>query len=337
MRVFSGYKAAQSELKDPVIAIGIFDGVHIGHVRVIRKMLGTKEHTADKVVLTFDPHPRVFFGSVKDAPRIMSLEHRLSIFRRMGADAAIVVKFTRHIAEMSPEDFVREVLKPLGTRLVYVGANFYFGKNKCGNADVFRAIGLENGIEVRVVPPVRKNGRIVSSTWLRKLISRGDLAGSGTLLRRPVSVLGTVVKGESIAKTFGIPTANIDPHHEVVPPPGVYAVKGDVEGVIRDGVLNIGFKPTFFGYKLKKRKEPFLEVHFMNFQGDLYGKNIELFFFFLLRSEKKFRDIEELRRQIGEDISAAKRLLVTPKTFKRIRRFSFTGTAGGLSPGKFFF
>lgn len=307
MKVLYGYRNLTENLKDPVVAIGIFDGIHIGHKRVIKKLLSLKGAGSDKVVVTFDPHPRTFLNPRERSFRLMSLEHRLSIFKKMGVDAAVVIRFTDFIATMTPEDFIKRVLiKGIGARKVFVGANFHFGRGKTGDVETFKRIGSSFGIDVRIVQPVKRRGRVVSSTWLRHLILKGKLEEAEKLLRRPASVLGTVVGGDRVGTILGIPTANIDPHHEVVPPPGVYAVKVDACGNLFDGVLNMGFKPTFYGSKLKKRREPKIEVHIIDFKGDLYGRNLEIFFIKRLRREKKFKTEEALKTQIRKDARKAK-------------------------------
>jgi riboflavin kinase / FMN adenylyltransferase len=323
MKILHGYRDLKGELKDPILAIGIFDGLHVGHKRVIRKMLNMKKTGRDAVVLTFDPHPETVVRPRKSPPRIMSLEHRMHILDKMGLDAVIVIKFSDSIAAMSPEDFIVEVIGSIGARHVFVGDNFHFGKGKSGDIRTFRAIGKEHGIDVRITKPVRKRGRIVSSTWVRELVCRGNLEKAEALLRRPVSVLGTVVGGDKRGKSLGVPTANIDPHQEVIPPVGVYAVKVDIDGTIFDGVLNIGFKPTFYGNRLKKRREPHMEVHVVGFDGDLYGKALEIFFVKKLRGEKRFRSCEELKKAIARDTCKAVEVLESGKILRKIKRYKY--------------
>jgi len=305
MKVLYGYKNAGDCLKDAVIAIGMFDGVHVGHKRVIKRVLNAAVSGGRRAVMTFDPHPQNVLCPEKPQARIMSLEHRLSIFRKMGLDAAVVIRFTDHIAAMGPEDFIRKVLHRTGVKRVYVGGNFHFGRGKSGNVETFRCKGKAYGIDIRTVQPVKLRGRTVSSTWLRALISAGKLEQAARLLRRPVSVYGTVVAGDRRGRLLGVPTANIDPHHEVIPPSGTYAVRADVDGTVFRGVLNIGFNPTFYGRGARRRIEPRIETHLMGFEGDLYGHSLEISFIKKLRREKRFRDAETLRRQIISDIERA--------------------------------
>lgn len=323
MKILYGYRDLNKKLKDPIAAIGIFDGIHIGHKRVIKRVLNLREPGRDKIVVTFDPHPLTVLRPKKNPPRIMSLEHRLHIFEKMGLDATVIIRFTDFIASMSPEEFIRRVLCGIGARTVYVGANFHFGRGKSGNVGTFKDLGAKCGIDVHVVPPVKKEGKIASSTWLRKLISSGDIARAEKILRRPVSVLGTVVSGDRRGSALGVPTANIDPHQEVIPPPGVYAVKVDIDGKLFDGVLNVGFKPTFYGRKLKKRKEPHIEAHVVDFKGELYGKHLEIFFLKQLRREKKFKNEDALKSQIKKDLLKADQFLACKRNLWKIKRYKY--------------
>lgn len=322
MKIFHGYRNIVG-LRDPIAAIGVFDGIHIGHKRVINRVLRAQEPGRDRIIITFDPHPKNVLFLARPQPRIMSLEHRLLIFQKMGIDAVIVVRFSEYIAGMGPEDFIKRVIAGIGARTVYVGENFHFGRRKSGDIETFKKIGGKSGIDVRKVAPVKKNGRIVSSTWVRRLVSAGRIKEAEKLLRRPVSILGAVVRGDERGKRLGIPTANIDSHQEVIPPPGVYAVKIDINGTIHDGVLNIGFKPTFYGKSLKRRKEPRIEAHVFAFTGHLYGLSVEVFFIERLRREKKFRSEEALIRQIGRDKKRAKMVLSSPRILRKIRRYKY--------------
>lgn len=322
MKILYGYKNAAEKIKDPVAAIGIFDGVHLGHKRIISKVLGLRNAPGDRIVITFDPHPQTVLRPDKTPPRIMSLEHRLSLLGKMGLDAAVVIKFSDFIAMMSPEEFVRSVLGAIGARKIFVGSNFHFGRGRSGNVENLREIAAKYGMDVRVVRPVRSGRRVVSSTWLRELIRSGKLSRAELLLRRPVSVYGTVVKGDARGKVLGVPTANIDPHQEVIPPPGVYVVKVDVDGVLYDGVLNVGYRPTFYGRSPHKREEPRIEVHIIGFEGDLYGKNVEIFFIKRLRGERRFGRPGDLVRRIGKDIELAKKILSHgSRSISRIHRY----------------
>lgn len=321
MEILHGYRDIKGKLKDPVTAIGIFDGIHLGHRRVIKKVLNAAGPKRDAVVITFDPHPQTVLRPKKTPPRIMSIEHRVRILEKMGIDAVVIIKFTSFLAEMTPEDFIKRVISGMGAKQVYVGSNFYFGKGKGGDVAALERIAFSCGIEVKTVNPVRYKGRIASSTWLRKLISSGNIEKAEKLLRRPVSVLGTVVSGDRRGASLGFPTANIDPHQEVIPPPGVYAVKVGIENKLFNGVLNIGFKPTFYGRSLKRRKEPHIEVHIVGFKGVLYGREIEIFFLKRLRRERKFKTADELKRRVEKDLFQAEQFLMSRKAIRKLEQY----------------
>ena len=322
MKILYGYKDLEKQLKDPIIAIGIFDGIHLGHKRVISRVLNKRQKNRDKTIVTFDPHPDIVLKPHKKLPRIMSLDHRLHIFEQMGIDAVLVLKFSDHISKMSPEDFIKNILKKTGTREIYVGENFHFGCGKSGDVNTFREVGKKYGIEVNKVRSIKKSGKVVSSTILRKLIASGKIERAERFLTRPVSILGTVVSGDKIGEKLGAPTANIDPHHEVIPPPGVYASMVDVGGKLYSGVINIGFKPTFYGRRLKRRKEPRIEVHIIGFKGNLYGKMLEIFFIKRMRREKKFKNEKLLISQIRRDIEKTGLILKEKEArLKRICRY----------------
>ncbi len=320
MKIFYGSKNVEL-LRNPVACIGIFDGIHLGHRKVIRRVLNYSPKERDRIIITFDPHPETVLRPEKELPRIMSLEHRISIFEKMGVDAVVVIHFSDYIAMMTPENFIEKEIKKMGVKTVYVGENFHFGRGKAGDVNSFREIGKRYGVDVRIVYSIKRRGKVISSTWLRNLISKGNLEIAEKLLRRPVSVYGEVVKGESRGRELGVPTANIDPHHEVSPPPGVYAVKVDFDGALYDGVVNIGFKPTFYGKNANERREPHVEVHLIGFSGDLYKKSLEIFFIKLLRKEKRFTDGDALLKQMRSDIQNAYKYLNRKNIITRIKKY----------------
>ena len=318
MKVCYGYRNLAGKFKNPVVAIGVFDGVHKGHRRVLKKLVEVKGSGKEKVVVTFDPHPQTVLKTGRGVPRIMTLEHRMAIIEKLGIDAVVVIRFTDFVASLSPEEFVKRIIMTIGAKEIFVGKNFYFGKKKSGNSNKLKKICKKNEIKVRTVSSVRKVGKVVSSTLIRKLISKGDLRGAEMLLMRPVSVYGTVIRGDARGQAFGVPTANLDPHHEVAPPSGVYAIKAEIDKKFYDGVLNIGFRPTFYGSKLSKREEPLIEVHLLDFKKDLYGQNVEVYFIKKLRNEKKFKEESLLVAQIKKDIQRAEKILKNKKALQKI-------------------
>ena len=309
MKILYGSTDIKGKFTRPDIAIGNFDGLHIGHRKVISKLVSGRERTNEKVVMTFDPHPRTVLGKKENGLRIMSLEHRISILERYGVNGVVIVPFDNNVAYMAPSEFIEKFLLPLSPENIYIGANFRFGRGRSGDIHFLDQMSSANRIAIHPVSPVVYMNRAVSSTWLRELISGGKLELSAKLLRRPVSVLGTVVKGDRRGSFLGTPTANIDPHHEVLPPPAVYAVKVRYGGKFYDAVLNIGYKPTFYGDRLKKRKEPVIEAHLFDFKGDLYGSELEIYFIKKIRDELWFENEAQLRSRILKDLELSRNIL----------------------------
>jgi riboflavin kinase/FMN adenylyltransferase len=308
MKVIYGPRGIRRLPKKSIVTIGVFDGVHIGHRRIIKKVVKKAKYLgASSVVVTFDPHPLYVVHPTARPPRIMSLQHKLEILKELGIDICLVIRFSKKFSSLRNEGFVKRILvDKLNTSKVIIGENFKFGKDKKGTLKALLRLGEKYSFSVEGLKAVRKKGRIVSSSLIRELISRGDLRGASRLLERPVSVLGTVVGGHGRGRIIGFPTANIDPHHEVIPPSGVYAVKIRLQNRMFNGILNIGKCPTF---KSKTDVEPTIEVHIFNFNKNIYGKNIEILFMKAIRKEKCFSSKEDLNRQIKRDVKLTKRYL----------------------------
>jgi riboflavin kinase/FMN adenylyltransferase len=289
-----------------IAAIGVFDGVHKGHARIILAAARqARKEGLRPIVITFDPHPCAVLLGAKAAPSIISTAHRLRLIRRLGIRKCEVIRFSKKFASMAPRVFARDILmKRFNVRKVYVGKNFVFGKSNSGNSDVLKGLGKELGFGVGIVPLARAGGRVISSTTIREMIGRGDLGGARSMLGRPVSVSGTVVSGKKRGRLLGFPTANIDPHHEVIPPSGVYAVKVALKDARRyGGALFIG-SPQTFG-----EEEPVVEVHIFGFHRFIYNEPIEVEFVKRLRANRKFRSREALVGQIRRDDKRAREIL----------------------------
>jgi len=308
MKVIYGLHHLKRRPKRSVVTIGVFDGVHIGHREIITRVVSSARASGlASAVITFDPHPAKVLEPRAGTPSLISLEHRIRLIGSLGVDTLLVVKFTRPFSRMPAERFIRGILVgKLRAALVYVGEDFYFGPGAAAGAGILRKASRQYGFKVKVINPVRSGGRAVSSSLIRKLITGGTLAEAAKLLGRPVSVFGTVVRGSRIARGLGCPTANINPHHEVMPPKGVYAVKARFNGRTFAGILNIGFRPTFYG---SRDEEPTIEAHFFGFKGNLYNKDIEVYFIKKLREERRFGSIEELVARIRKDIKRARSIL----------------------------
>jgi riboflavin kinase / FMN adenylyltransferase len=275
---------AELDTAERAVAIGTFDGVHRGHRAAIETAMGTGLRSA---VVTFTPHPRKVLGY--DVQLISSLERRIELIEANGPDELVVLQFTPKLASREPEEFVREVLEPLGTRVVAAAEDFRFGKGRRGDVALLRAQGLE----VAEVPPVEG----VSSTRIRELLRAGDVVAAARLLGRPPEVEGRVVSGDQRGGTLGYPTANLAPEPDLlVPAHGIYA--GAARG--HRVALSIGVNPHYGGSE--RRVEAFL----LEFEGDLYGQQLRVELWNRLRDERAFASEQELIEQIGRDVEAAR-------------------------------
>ena len=286
-------------IKKAVVAIGVFDGVHRGHINILKSaVIQAHKIKGKSIVVTFCPHPQ-------KEPSLYSLAHRLKLIAGQGIDVCVVVDFNRKFSSISAENFIKNILlKKLSAKYIFVGSNFRFGKYAKGNIQVLREFGREYGFKVRVFKVVRKNNLAVSSTIIRSLIRKGHLNKAQRLLTRPVSVLGTVIKGISLAQRMGVPTANINPHHEVTPGSGIYAVRVIFADKKYFGIFYIGRKPT-----LNMGKERHIEVHIFGFKKNIYGKDLEIQFLKKIRNDKKFSSLQALACQIHKDIQKSTQYL----------------------------
>jgi riboflavin kinase / FMN adenylyltransferase len=294
-----------------VLSLGVFDGVHLGHQAILAANLKMAEELgAVPTVLTFGAHPKtVLLGR---APRTLTtLAHRLELFERAGIEHTIVLPFDEELSQVSAEDFAREVLvEKLGTRHFVLGFDSHFGRGRSGNAELLMGLGYETS----VVPMVTVARRGVSSTAIREAVELGDLPAARRMLGRRVSVLGTVVTGNQLGRQLGFPTANLDLHHGLHPPVGVYACRAHVLAGERvdkpldswGAVCNIGFRPTIDG---KPADLPVVEAYLLDFEGDLYGQRIELEFVECLRGEQRFDGLEALKAQITKDVAMGRERL----------------------------
>ena len=294
--------------KKAVVAIGVFDGVHLGHRRILKAAVRIARGKNTKAIaVTFYPHPLSVVGRGNVAPSLISLKHRLNLIKQAGVDRCLVFNFTKSFAEKPAQHFIKNILiRRLAAGWVVVGEDFRFGKNRQGNCALLYELGKRLGFTLKRVKTLKIKGMAVSSSAIRRLVQKGDLKTASRLLGRPVTVFGTVVKGNNIGRKLGFPTANINPHHEVVPPSGVYVVKVIIDKRRYNGVLNIGIRPTFYGLG-HYDKEPSIEAYIFNFSKNIYGKDIEVSFTKKLRAEKKFKNEGALKIQINKDIIKARR------------------------------
>jgi riboflavin kinase/FMN adenylyltransferase len=288
-----------------VITLGNFDGLHLGHQELIRKVIRrAKETGARSIVVTFRPHPLKILAPEKCPPLISIYEEKIKLFEKLGIDVLVKIPFTLEFAKMSPEDFVQDILcGMLGAKEIFVGFNYRFGKGRKGNIATLKALGERLGFTVREVQQVSLHGEVISSTKIRHLLREGEVEHAAQLLGRTYTITGIVVRGDGRGKELGFPTANIAPKHSIIPSHGVYAVRLFVRDRFYDGVANIGMRPTFDKNVLT------VEVHVFDFNEDIYGEDISLYFIGKIRDEKKFGSAAELIHQIRADVGIARDLL----------------------------
>jgi riboflavin kinase/FMN adenylyltransferase len=299
--------AELAELEGPLfLAIGVFDGVHLGHQAVI-SISARHAHSADgtPVVLTFDPHPAKVLRPQNAPHLITSTPHKIALIRKLGVGHLLILRFDEKFAATSPPDFVAELAasaKPL--REICVGHEWSFGRNRAGNLALLRDLGMRHRFNVVGIPPVKVHGAVASSTTIRGRIERGDFAGAAAMLGRDYTILGTVKEGARLGRQLGFPTANLSAHSEQFPPDGVYFVEAWLKGVLHHGLVNIGIRPTIAG----QDSERLIEVHLLDFHREIYGADIEVRFVKFLRPEKKFENVEALAQQIASDVKTARGL-----------------------------
>lgn len=299
-----------SEGLDPcVVAVGSFDGVHLGHREILRRL----RERADVLgvaatVLTFEPHPLQVLTDTPP-PLLTLLEEKATLMDGTGVDRLVALPFDRQLAELSPQAFVLDVLaKGLAAREVLVGYNFTFGAGGAGTADTLCRMGEAAGLRVHVVPPQESGGRVISSTLVREHLLQGEVEAAAQLLGRPFVVRGRVVAGDGRGRNLGFPTANLEVATEkLLPARGVYAIRAKVDGEERPAVVNIGRRPTFHG------RDVTVEVHIMDFAGDLYGTELSVEFLHYLRGEQAFASVDDLMEQIRRDVAQARELLAVRK------------------------
>ncbi len=301
MRVLSAIPELEGVQAPLSIAIGVFDGVHLGHQALIGRAMAEAAKTGGSaVVLTFHPHPaRVLRPD--SAPRLLtSTPHKIRLIESLGCPNMLLVPFDAAFAAQPPEDFIGRLAGTRRLHAVCVGHQWAFGRNRSGNIDLLRRLGDDHGFESIEIDPVLADGALVSSTRIRQAVEAGDFAAAALMLGREYTILGTVQHGAGVGRTLGFPTANLAAHNEQFPPDGVYAVRILVRGSWLNGVANVGVRPTVGG-----NAERLLEVHVFDFSGSLYGEDIEVGFEKFLRPERKFDGLESLRTQIARDVTDA--------------------------------
>jgi riboflavin kinase/FMN adenylyltransferase len=294
-----------AEWRLPVVAVGNFDGVHRGHQKILERVCRRAgERGGTPLVLTFDPHPPRVVRPDKAPPLLMTPAQKYDALGRSGIHGVAIVRFTTELSQWDPEHFVRTVLLEwLHVAEVWVGANFLFGRDRVGNFSLLRVLGGQYGFRAEKIDPVRYKEFVVSSTRVRRLVSEGRVDEAGALLGHHYVIEGRVVAGDARGRSLGFPTANLETENELVPPNGVYATLVVLDGRIQPAVTNIGLRPTF-----GEHQRPTVETHVFGFDGDLYGRHLQLAFAQRLRDERAFPSVEALRAQIEHDCRRAQDL-----------------------------
>ncbi len=286
------------------LAIGVFDGVHLGHQRVIAQARDDARAVGGaSVVLTFDPHPMRVLQPDKAPLLLTSTAHKLRLIEQLGVDACLLLTFDKPFSETPPEKFIELIVHNTNQlQEICVGTRFRFGHNRAGDVRLIENLAPVYGYIAREIESVKLGGEIISSTSVRQHILHGRLDRAAAMLGRPFSILGTVEKGDHTGHKLGYPTANLNPHNEVLPPDGVYAVGVLIGGKQFGGVVNIGYRPTF----ADRPPQHLLEVHIFDFSRDIYGQDVEVVFLQKLRDERKFDSVDALKSQIAADEQAAR-------------------------------
>jgi riboflavin kinase/FMN adenylyltransferase len=286
------------------VAIGVFDGVHLGHQQVIRQTLAdAQQHEALAVTITFDRHPNSVVAPDRVPPLIYSLPQKLRVISSFGIDATWLIRFDEAFSRRTGEEFVRTLVSDFGhLHSVCVGSQFTFGYKRSGNVALLRQLGQELHFTVHGLAAVSLDGQVVSSTRIREAIRAGELDAASQMLGRGYSLAGPVVKGDQLGRQIGFPTANLDVNGLVLPPTGVYAAHVRVGEKMRRAVVNLGMRPTL----ARPTPSVVVEAHLLDFDGNLYGQELEIIFVEKLREEQKFTSVDVLREQIRRDIETAR-------------------------------
>ncbi len=304
MRVLHAANELQPGPRKVCVAIGVFDGVHLGHQQVIRQTLAdARQHEGVPVVITFDRHPNAIVAPERVPPMLYSLPQKLRAIESLGVTNTLLIRFDRSFSEQTGEQFIRRLACDFGhLHSVCVGSEFTFGHKRSGNVALLKQLGAELKFTVHGLAAIALDGEAVSSTRIREAVRAGDFDAASQMLGREYSVAGSVVRGDQLGRKLGFPTANLDVTGLVLPPNGVYAVHARVRGGDLRGALNLGLRPTLASPTPRLQ----CEVHLLDFAEEIYGEELELTFATKLRDERKFSSLDALKAQIAADIAAAR-------------------------------
>lgn len=309
MQVFRTFEELAKHSHKVCLAIGVFDGVHLGHQRVIGQARDdARAIGGTSVVLSFDPHPLRVLRPDKAPLLLTSTDHKVALMGKLGADACLLLTFDKEFSLTPAEQFIEAVVRRTNQlQEICVGTRFRFGRDRAGDVALMESLAPTYGFVAKEIKSVKLGDEMISSTAIRQHVLNGQLDRAAEMLGRPFSILGTVETGDHRGRELGFPTANLDPHNEVLPPDGVYVVRVVIGAERFGGVVNIGTRPTFADAQPRR----VLEVHILDLTRELYGQDLEVAFVSKLRNEQKFGSVAELKTQIAADIGTARSLLAS--------------------------
>lgn len=307
MRIFRNLSEINYD-KNSVVTLGTFDGLHLGHQKIIKSVIEkSADYNCRSVLITFDPHPRSVVSPGYKMDLLSTLDEKIGILETLGLQNVLIIKFTKEFSQQSPEDFIKKYLADgIGLKEVVIGYDHHFGKGRDGNIELMQQAGKKFGFDVSVVSGCTVDDTIISSTKIRKLIAAGQVVMAAKMLGRPYSFDGVVIHGDDRGKKLGFPTANLNPVdlHKILPAIGIYAVECIIDGVKNYGLLNVGKRPTFH-----QSGEVIPEVYLFDFDKNIYDKTVTVKVIEKIRDEKKFNSAEELIHQIKKDEKAGAEIL----------------------------
>jgi len=305
MDIIIGIENIHRKFRNPVLTLGNFDGVHLGHQKIFNAVKEeARKIDGEAIVFTFDPHPLQVLDPQRCPPFITPFKKKLMLVEMLGIDVIIVATFDLGIANITPEAFVKQILvDKIGPKKILVGYNYYFGKDRKGNVEMLIQLGKKFGFEVKVIGALKVNDTPVSSSKIRELIQGGQMGQAAQLLGRNYRLMGKVIWGSGRGKDLGFPTANLEILNGLYPKTGVYAVEVIIGDRTYPGVADVGYNPTFGKNPLS------VEVHILDFTQDIYGEEIQLVFFDRIRDEEVFEEPDSLVRQMKKDVDVARKIL----------------------------
>ncbi len=281
-----------------MLTIGSFDGVHKGHMALIEQLKNeAKKHGLKSAIMTFEPHPKIYFNSNSDFKLLNTLDEKINLLKKTGIDYLIIQDFNSDFSNQTPKNFIKKLKDQYQLQRLLMGYDHHFGKNQTGNFEYICSLEKSLGFRTSKIEAITQGGQTISSSRIRKLLKEGKIEKSNQLLGYPYFIQGKVVGGNRIGNKLGFPTANIQVEnpYKLIPKQGVYIVKSTIDNQVYYGMMNIGIRPTING------KKEIREVHFFDFEKDIYGKNLKISFLKRLRDEKKFNSLEALTQQLNKD------------------------------------